>query len=232
MLTLEEFRDALPDKIKKTANQGLVDAVNQTLTNPEELEYYRNNLLGYTKVLQDGKFRLPEYMNAVRYVGYKLMGNTNIESYSKTFPEKIKNFHSSGVSSKDIGSYVSAYNKSKLVNLIYEQAIIPLHVYNQDLAQKAVLVLAELMQTAASEKVRSDSANALLSHIKPPEVKKVELDIGMKEDDTAKAFKDQLNLLAQRQLALINAGAMTVKDAAEAVLIPKPDVIDVNAKQV
>lgn len=232
MLTIEEFRDALPEKMKKSVNQSLVDQVNQTLSNPEEFEYYRNNLLGHTKVLMDGKFKLPEYLNAVKYVGFKLMGMTNIDSYTKTFPDKITRFNAAGVSAKDVSAYVSAYNKSKLVNLVYEQAIIPLHVYNQDLAQKAVLVLADLMQTANSEKVRSDSANALLNHIKPPEVKKVELDIGMREDDSIKALKERLNQLATIQQQQIIDGTTTVKQLADSVLVPKSSVIDVDAKLV
>lgn len=232
MLTIEEFRDALPEKIKKSVSQALVDQVNQTLSNPEDFEYYRSNLIGYTQVLMEGKFKLPEYVNAVRYVGYKIMGMSNIDAYSKTFPDKIARFTAQGVSAKDQSNYVSAYNKSKLVNLIYGQAIIPLHVYNQDLAQKAVLVLADLMQTANSEKVRSDSANALLNHIKPPEVKKVELDIGMREDDSIKALKDRLNQLATIQQQQVRDGTTTVKEMAEMVLVPKSSVIDVDAKQV
>lgn len=42
-------------------------------------------------------------------------------------------------------------------------------------------MLADLMDNADSEKVRSDSANALLNHLKKPDNLKVELDIGVKE---------------------------------------------------
>lgn len=232
MLTVAEFQDALPDKMKKNVSQALVDQVNQALSSPEEMEYYRNNLLGYTSVLSEGKFKLTDYVNAVRYVGFKVMGLTNIDSYTKTFPDKIARFNQQGVSAKDVSAYVSAYNKSKLVNLVYGQAIIPLHVFNQDLAQKAVMVLAELMQTANSEKVRSDSANALLNHIKPPEVKKVELDVGFKEDDSLKALKEKLAQLAEYHQQGIANGTQTVLQVAESVLVPREDVIDVQAKQV
>ena len=165
LLTVEQFQQALPDKMKKSVNQEVIDSINATLSDPESFEYYRNNLLSYARVIQDGKFKLPEYINAVRYVSYKLMGCTNIEAYSRTFPDKIQRFNLQGVTGKDVASYVTAYNKTKLVNLIYEQSLIPSYVLNQDLYQKALNVQAELMLTAKSEKVKSDAANSLLTHL-------------------------------------------------------------------
>lgn len=232
MLDLEDLRLALPDKLKKTATQSLVDTINTTFSSTEELEYYRDNLLGYTKVLNDGRFKLADYLNAVKYVGFKVRGLSNIDSYSQTFPQKMIDFRNNGVSQKDISTYVHAYNKNKLVNLIYEQAVIPLHVMNQDLAQKAVMTLADLMQTAVSEKVRSDSAIGLLNHIKPPEVKKVELDMTVHEDGSLTAFKNALGELAQKQQDMISQGMTSALDVAEMQLIPKASIIEVETKEV
>ena len=64
LLTVEQFRQVLPDKFKKT-----VDQVNQTLADPLMYENYRDNLLSYTHVMRDGKFtlailRLPQLLNS------------------------------------------------------------------------------------------------------------------------------------------------------------------------
>lgn len=219
MLTLDQFKEALPDKVKKSVNQELIDKVNNTLSDPELFENYRNNLLSYTKVMADGRFKIQNYLDAVRYVSFKLMGDSNIEAYSKTFPDKIQDFQARKVASKDIASYVTAYNKSKLVNLIYEQTLIPSYVLNQDLYQRALNTQAELMINAKSEKVRSDAANSLLTHLKPPEVKKVELDIGIKEDSSiAQLRQATLELAAQQRLAL-QAGMVTAQETAHSVLV-------------
>ena len=154
MLTLDQFQLALPDKVKKSINQELIDQINNTLSDPEMYESYRDNLISYTKVMADGKFKVTQYIDAVRYVSFKLMGCTNIEAYTKTFPDKYQRFIQQGVQAKDIASYVTAYNKSKLVNLIFEQTLIPSHVLNQDLYQRALNVQADLMINAKSEKVR------------------------------------------------------------------------------
>ena len=226
-LTVEQFRQALPDKVKKSINQELIDQINTTLSDPDMYEAYRDNLLSYTKVMSDGRFKVAEYINAVKYVSHKLMGCTNIEAYSKTFPDKIARFTAQGVAPKDIASYVTAYNKSKLVNLIMEQTLIPSYVLNQDLYQKALNVQAELMVSAKSEKVRSDAANSLLTHLKMPETQKVELEIGVKEDSAIAALRATTMELARQQRVMLEAGAMNAQEVAHSRL-----VIEGEAKEI
>ena len=230
-LSLDQFRQALPDKVKKAVNQELIDQVNLTLSNPDEYEAYRDNLLCYTRVMSDGRFKVQEYVNAVRYVSHKLMGATNIEAYTKTFPDKYTRFVANGVVAKDIASYVTAYNKSKLVNLIFEQTLIPSYVLNQDLYQKALNVQADLMVNANSEKVRTDAANSLLTHLKMPEVHKVELDIGIKEDSSISMLRAATMELARQQRLAMESGSMSAQDAAHSKIV-RADVVDVVAREI
>lgn len=228
-LTMEQFKSALPDSLRKTVNQQLIDQVNKTLSEPEMYEQYRDNLLSYGKVMKDGRWTVQEYLSAVKYVSYKLMGGTNIEAYSKTFPEKIVRFTAQSVSSKDIASYVTAYNKSKLVNLLMEQTMIPVHVLNQDLHQKAINNLADLMMTAGSEKVRVEAAIGLIAATKTPEIKKVELDIGVKEDSSIAQLRAATMDLARQQRELMTAGVVTAQEIAHQRVVPA-EVVDVVAK--
>ena len=226
-LTVDQFKIALPDKVKKSINQELIDQINATLSDPDMYEAYRENLLSYTKVMADGRFKIGDYVNAVKYVSHKLMGASNIEAYVKTFPDKYQRFTSQGVASKDIASYVTAYNKSKLVNLIMEQTLVPSYVLNQDLYQKALNVQAELMLTAKSEKVRSDAAAHLMAALKMPETQKVELDIGVKEDGSIAALRATTLELARQQRLMVEAGAMNAQEVAHSKL-----VLDVEAKEI
>ena len=143
------------------------------------------------------------------------MGATNIDAFIKTFPNRYQRFLTNGVSQKDIASYITAYNKSKLVNLILEQSLIPSWVLNQDLYQKAINVQADLMINANSEKVRSDAANSLLNHLKPPEVQKVELNIGLKKDSVLQDLKETLFELALQQQKALEANVVPIKDITE-----------------
>jgi hypothetical protein len=226
-LTVDQFKMALPDKVKRSVNQELIDRVNATLNDPDEYEAYRDNLLSYTRVMADGRFKVENYVDAVRYVSHKLMGCTNIEAYTKTFPDKYTRFVAQGVQAKDIASYVTAYNKSKLVNLIFEQTLIPSYVLNQDLYQKALNVQAELMITARSEKVRSDAAAHLMNALKMPETQKVELEIGVKEDSSIAALRATTLELARQQRLMMESGAMNAQQVAHGKL-----VVDVETKEV
>lgn len=226
-LSVEQFRHALPDNLKKTVNQELIDKINKTLSDPEMYENYRDNLMSYTKVLNDGRFKMDSYVDAVKYVSHKLMGSTDIDAYVKTFPDKYQDFLQRGVSGKDIASYVCAYNKGKLVNLIREQTLIPTWILNQDLYQKALNVQAELMITAKSEKVRSDAANSLLTHLKQPETTKVQLDIGVKETSVIGDLRASVMALTAVHRDQIRAGMRTAQEVAHSSL-----VVDVEARDV
>ena len=227
MLTIEQFKSALPDKVRKTVNQELIDQINTTLNEPELYEAYRDNLVSYTSVMADGKFKISSYIDAVKYVSHKLMGCTNIDAYTKTFPAKYARFIAQGVSAKDIASYVTAYNKNKLVNLIFEQTLIPSYVLNQDLYQKALNVQADLMMNAKSEKVRCDSANSLLTHLKMPETQKVELEIGVKEDSTIAALRATTMELAKQQRLMVESGAMNAQEVAHGKLVIEGEAVEV-----
>jgi hypothetical protein len=220
--TVEQFKACLPDKMQKSVNPALIAKLTKTLSEPDMFEAYRENLVSYTSVMSDGRFKLPNYIDAVKYVSHKLRGASNIAAYSITFPDKIKDWAKRGVSSSDVASYVCSYNKSKLVNLIMEQTLVPVWVLNQDLFQRAINTQAELMlDSDVSPKVRSDAANSLLTHLKPPESKKIELDIGMKRDSSIEALRTAMMDYVAEQRAALAAGVTTPLEAAH-----RPVMID------
>lgn len=214
-ITTDVLARALPEKFKKSLNQELVDNINNTLADPDLQETLRENFLSYIDVLNDGRFKIQDYLNAIKYCTQKLMGNSNIDAYIKTFPDRYNDQIARGLSNKDISSIITVYNKSKLVNLIMEQSLVPSWILNQHYYQKAINVQAKLMISAASEKVRSDAANSLLTHLKPPEVSKIEIDVGMKDSDQLKELRDVTLKLAAQQRDLIQSGVMSAKQAAE-----------------
>ncbi len=215
-LTVEQFRAALPMQMKKSVSQELIDNINGTMSaEPEFLEAYRDNLIGYTHVMRDGKFKMEQYISAVKYVSHKVMGCSNIQAYTKTFPDRYQRFIEQATSQKDISRYVAGYNKSKLVNLVFEQTLIPTHILNADLHQQALNVQAALMMDEdVSPKVRSDAANSLLTHLKVPEGIKVEMEVTHKEDSMVRDLKDVINTLSAKQRTVIEDGVYTPVEIA------------------
>jgi hypothetical protein len=217
-LTIEEFKSALPSSLKRAVNQEVLDQINLKFTDPDMFEEYRNNLLGFVNVMSHGKFKMTGYIDAVKYVSHKLMNKTNLLAFSDTFPEKIAKWTAQGLEAKDINSYVSSYNGSKLIKLLYEQVVTPIWIVNQDVLQKAINVQADLMITARSEKVRSDAAAHLMTHLKPPEVAKIELNLGAKPDSSLEALRVSTAALVVAQQQALIAGQTTATQMAAAPL--------------
>ena len=117
-ITKELVARALPGNLKSAATDQLADMINQISADPLIAEQIRENFLSYASVLKDGKFKVEDYLNAVAYCSYKLMGDSNQDAYFKTFPQRYANLVAAGRTPKEISAYVSAYAKGQLVNKI------------------------------------------------------------------------------------------------------------------
>ena len=224
LITLDQAKKAIPRHLASTVTQDIVDTLND-VQNPEEAERFRENFINYGHVLTDGKFCVTEYLNAIKYVSFKLMGLTNQDAYFKAFPDRYQNLLAAGRTAKEISAYVAAYHKGKLVNQIMEQAAVPTWLINQDLFQKAINVQAELMTDPdVSPKVRSDAANSLLTHLKRPEAAAPAININLNPTSAVDDLRNTLASLAQQQKELIQGG-MTAKRLAEQTII-EGEVID------
>ena len=204
-ITVDLLKQALPRSHRNMATPEIVDRFNQAASG-EMGDILRENFLGYIDVLQEGKFKLDDYLNAVKYVSYKVMGKSNRTAYSLVFPDRFTRLMADATLQHEIDSYVTAYNKGKLVNLILAQTMVPTHVLNQDMFQKALNVQMELALTAQSEMVRSQAANSVLTVLKVPEAAKVKIDVNVKHDNSIEALQEMMAKVASEQLDLIEKG--------------------------
>lgn len=213
MLTVQEVAKALPANLKNAATQALVDKVNAIVSDPVVAEAVRENFITYTSVLGEGKYKAEDYLNAVVYVSYRLMNHSSKDAYCMTFPQRHADLVARGASSKDIAAYVAMYNKNKLVNAIMEQTLIPSWVLNAPLYQEALNVQADLMHNAQSEKVRSDAANSILTHLTKPKESSAGINIHLQETSGMNEMRELLKQMATKQMEAIESGTST-KDIA------------------
>lgn len=227
MFTKEELQSALPPKMAKTISNDLVMNINSMIGDPDYYERIRENIIGYTHILSEGKYTVDDYLNAVMYVSYKMAGMTNIDAFAKTFPDKMARYHAAGKSINSINSFVTAYNKTKLVTTMMGQALVPVHILNMDLFQEAVNKEAYLMRHAKSEKTQHEAAKALMEMLQPPQENKIKLDIGITKsnvmEDLARATQD----LVDQQMEAVRTGRLTARQIAESRII-EGEVTDVN----
>lgn len=218
-LTVDDLQKNVPKSIRSKITTELVDDINRLAKEPDLRENFKENIVSYTSVMADGKYKIQGYVDAVKYVSYKLLGKSNQMAYKNTFPDRYARLVAEGADDKTISSYSTAFGKTKLVGKIMEQTLIPVHIINADLYQKALNTQAHLMATANSEKVRCDAANSILVQLKMPEVNKIELDIGIKSDSVISELNSTLKELANKQQQGIESKLTNSLDVANSKII-------------
>lgn len=88
VMTPEEFKAALPIQLKNAVTDEVMNSVNAVLAGPATAAF-KENLLSYSNVLLEGRFKMTSYVSAVRYVSFKLLGGTNKAAFAATFPDKL-----------------------------------------------------------------------------------------------------------------------------------------------
>lgn len=223
-LTVNQIREIVPHKSRAMVTPDFVDTLNNLIDDPQARETFRENFIGFSSALKEPNVNMKTYVQAVRYVSFKMMGLTNQDAWARTFPERLERMQKEGKPDVNIRASVSAYAKGKLVVQLMDQAMVPTHIGNADIFQKAINEQARLMMTAKSEKVRSDAANSLMHHLKPPEATKVNIDVGIQEDPSVIAMREALTGLVSEKKKQIESGMMTAGEVAGS------RIIDVEAK--
>ena len=219
-LTNDMLAGSIPDKrFRKYITDELVDVVNSE-PDSELRRVYRDNVLSYSSVLITGKYSLAAYINAVKYVSLKLLGDKSSTAYSKVFPDRYQALVDKGTSGSQIASFADNYGKNALITKIMEQTMIPTHILNAGVYQEAINTQAELMRTAKSELVRQKAAESLITNLKAPEAAKVEIDVNY-SNDTIDDLRATTKALAQQQLKMIMGGQASAKEIAHSEILAK-----------
>ena len=223
-ITIDEIRQVMPKKSRTTVTQDLVDRINIIANDDEIADHYRNNFMDHIRVMKEGAYDITEYMDAVRYVSYQLRGDTKYESWVKTFPERFKRLRDRGLSRDGVSAHVAGYGRSKLMNMILEQTLVPASVLNASVFQQAINVQADLMVHAKSEKVRSDAAANLIMHLKPSEEQRVNINIGVQRSDEIEDLRKVTRELAAQQKLAIENGHMNATEIAHSSIIIEAEI--------
>lgn len=218
MFDLVELKESLPKQHRSKVTAQFVDDMNQMITDPEFGELYAKNVITYSSVLQEGRFKLTDFFNATAFISYKMLGMSSMAAYQKVFPDKVKDMLARNVSTKDMSAYASTYNKTKLVTLIYEQTLIPDHIMYASVRHRAIAAQANLLNST-NEYVVQKAADSLMNHLKAPESAKMTIDVAAKDNGVISDLASALTALSSQQKEKIIEGEFTAKDVAHSVIV-------------
>jgi hypothetical protein len=211
---------SIPDKrFRKYITDAVVDVVNAE-PNSEMRRLFRDNTLTYASVLTTGKYSLAAYVNAVKYVSLRLMGDKASTAYSKVFPDRYQNLIDKGTSASQIASFADNYGKTGLITKIMEQTMVPTHILNAGIYQEAINVQADLMTSAKSEMVRQKAAESLMTNLAQPVTAKLEVDVSY-NNDVVEDLRATTRALAQQQLKMIMNGQASAGEIARSEILAK-----------
>lgn len=217
-LELEAVRKLVPKTQRGLITQDFVDRIAASVADTEVAEQFKENFITYINVLSKGRYKMEDYVSAVKYISFKLLGYSNIKAYAATFPERYQRLKDEG--QQQIEAFVSMYARGKLVNQIYEQTMVPTYVLNAPLHQEALNELAMMIKdpdVRGMAKVKA--CEAILQYTKQPEVVKGELTIGIEQSDTINDLREITENLADTYRVMLEKKGVRLKDVAEANII-------------
>mgnify|MGYP003589409439 CR=1 FL=1 len=218
MLQLEAVKKLVPKAQRTMITQDYLDRIEASVTDSDVAEQFKENFITYLNVLSKGKYKMDDYISAVKYISYKLLGYSNIKAYAATFPDRYQRLKDEG--QQQIEAFVSMYARGKLVNQIFEQTLVPTYVLNAPLHQEALNELAMMIKdpdVRGMTKVKA--CEAILQHTKQPEVVKGELTIGIEQSDTINDLREVVENLANTHKVLLERKGMSLKQIAETNVI-------------
>lgn len=222
-ITLEAVKRAYPKKIPDELAESIRDRLNLSIEHMEAEgigQFFKEISIGYINVLGENKSNsLEEFVNASKFLSFRAVGDTLTRAYARTFPDRVSRMEREGTPMSYLHTYAQSYSKTTLVTKLQSAMAIPHHILFQDVFYKAVQTQADIMvDNSVSPKVRSDAANSLLTHLKTPEVKQMELNVGIQESNILEQFKEAMSSMAGQQKQMIDVGSSTVTDVSHQVI--------------
>ena len=213
-VTLDELKQKFPAK-RNTLTQESVDFLNEVMTDPNfEASTFLNHLVDYQSIMVDSSGSFTEYVNAMKFCAFLETDIPLVEAYKRArakdaFVQDRWNAASGSLGYNEMASAASRYRKSSMVRNILTQTDLHISVMFQKERYKAVMVLANEMQTAAYSKDRIAAAEKLLTHVKPPETQQISIGVGLNSGamDMQTQLFDQLAKISQAQRDRLVGGA-------------------------
>ncbi len=210
----EELFSQLSNIDKRFGDTPAKSAIKKILEYHDAPEEFAEQLVTFSSVLRQGRYKAEGYIKAVQYASYRQMNLSMVASFKRTFPERC--FRDGKKKPQGtVDALASLYDKTAIVQGIMTQIQIPLHIMMMSERVKAANILAHLMVNAETERIQMESADKLLNHISIPETMKVEMDIGVKTDDTIKELNETLTRISEIASNKIQSGTVTPVEIIE-----------------
>lgn len=217
-LSIELIRSSVPRNFRGHINEEFIDELSKAFSDPDWSREFKENFLTYSKVLNecDANVNIWDYVNAVKFITYKMMGYSIDEAWKRVFPKKAEECIKNG-KKEFINRYANGYNKREIVIKIAKQAMIPSYILNAPMYQRALNVLNDMLDDPSVRGMAKVKAcETILNYTKPPEVNKAEVQVTIKQNDAITELREIAEAFAKSQQKAIVDGNLSAEDIIEA----------------
>ena len=231
-MTLDELKVLMPAKKQKFMNQELVDMINDAENRGDFDGEFEKKVISYSSVLTQGRYKTSDYIAAVEFCTYYLSGDEQAEAYVKTFPGKVKRRVLEGKSAYATGA-PSMYYGGQLVQAIMAQAQMNVRMRHYNKIDIMVETLFDLaISRLSTDRIRMEAADKVLTHLKEPDQSHIEIEVGIRKDESGIALEKKLIEVAELQKqAFINGVDLSQLQKIAFVEGQENDVIDADIEE-
>lgn len=218
----DSFLEVMAKSNKKLATPEVMDEIKEIVSRDDSLDgLIQDKIISFSSVMKSGRYKSVDYIRAVQFCSYTAIGDSQIDAYRKTFPDRVAKKKSDST----IQSSASIYASGELVQKIMSQSMVPAHIMFNSERFKAISILSDLMVNSDNERIRMESADKMLGHIAPPKEAKLEIDVTTHHDGIDE-LNSALTRLANQQKEMLDGGHTDIKSIAESKIVDA-EVIDV-----
>lgn len=223
--TKEQLQRLLPRNKKHLANENILALLRDPLDSSHISEFITDNFINYTDLLKDSTtYGLKDYINAIKFASFRMLGDTWVDCYKKTFPDRYDEHFADGKTLEALRARADGFSRTKLVQSILERGYIAPYLLNQPLFQQALNVAGKIMlDEKVSAMARVQAAKTVLEYTKAPEIQKLQMEVGIKASDDLMQLEDTMNKLADVVYTGIQNGKLTSKEVIESTIIEVDD---------
>ena len=200
-----KFQDKEKDLITKICSEGF-----------DEDEFV-DSLIAFEDIGRTSRNSTEQYIKAVQFTTYVVMGDSYTEAFKKTHPDRAMK----ATSDENIASYASIYANGRLVKEIMQRMTLHNSMLFKDKEFKARKELFNiLMDESQSGKTRVEAGKVFLDNqYREQKDAGININMNMGGGSAIDDINQALTKLANKQKDAIEAGYMDLKEVAEAKII-------------
>ena len=187
MISKEYLESSLPKGYSRYCSEEIVEKVREACEGCSEdlAEYIEENLVTYIRCVEGMRCRPEAYINAVKYCSMRLMGESIVESWKRTFPRRCERIGEECRGNDSFRDYkiknnADYYNKTVLVTKIMGMSLVPSWIVNAQYYQEGINKLVEIIRDEGVRNgmVKVRACEALINATKKPEVIEQKIELG------------------------------------------------------